>query len=112
MSTMNTLTDIELPINELVNTPIEIIVNQTTEWDGWQDDLEWLYDFRKNNPMSMTMDEDIPSELLQWADPYISEFYFDEWDDRGEWDNDKLSRWRTFYRINHYLNLVSISTMV
>ena len=103
---------INTSIKKLVNTSIEDIANQTIAWDGWEDDLEWLYNHRKSNPISKVIDEDIPQELIKWADSYIQEFYFDEWDDRGEWDNNKLSRWRTFYRINHYFNLISVSTMV
>lgn len=109
---MNQYTQIQLSIQELLSTPIEVIADESGEWENWREDLEWLYNFRKENIYSKEIDPDIPIEVLKWAEDYLVEFYFTEWDDRGEWDNNKLSRWRTFYRINDYLNLISISTMV
>jgi hypothetical protein len=109
---MSEYTQISKSIQELVNTPIQEIVDETIAWDDWKEDLEWFYDFRKTSSLPKELDPDIPAEVIEWAKTYIDEFYFDEWDDRREWDNDKNSRWLVFFRINDYLNLISISTMV
>lgn len=109
---MSEYIQISRSIQELVNTSIQEIVDETIPWDEWKDDLEWSYNFRKTSVVTKQLDPDIPPKVIEWAREYIDEFYFDEWDDRGEWDEDKISRWLVFYRINDYLNLISISTMV
>lgn len=109
---MSQYTQISKSIKDLIDTPIQEIIDETVAWDDWKEDLEWFYDFRKTSPLVKQLDTDIPEEVIQWAKPFIDEFYFDEWDDRGEWDEDKNSRWLVFYRINDYLNLISISTML